>query len=91
MLRCNPVLITNRIQQLAVKQLRAASKDLSGEERHEAMKEMANAVYDGIAEAIDEVEKDLTYNARKFLGFELWPESIMSLVTFVGTIAFGLA
>lgn len=55
------------------------------------MKEHANAVYDGIAEAIDEVEKDLTYNARKFLGFELWPESIWSLVTFVGTIAFGLA
>lgn len=52
---------------------------------------MAQEVYDGIAEAIDEVEKDLTYNARKFLNFELWPESIWSLVTFLGTIALGLA
>ena len=54
------------------------------------MYEQAMRVYDGISEAIDEVEKDLTYNARTFLGFELWPESIWSLVTFLFTIAFGL-
>ena len=55
------------------------------------MHEIASEVYDGIAEAIEEVEKDIDYNARKFLGFELWPESIYSLVTFVGTIALSLA
>ena len=55
------------------------------------MKEQANEVFDGISEAIEELEKDLTYNARKFLNFELWPESIWSLVSFVLTIALGLA
>ena len=55
------------------------------------MKDLADEVYDGISEAIEEVEKDLDYNAREFLGIELWPGSIVSVITFVGTIALGLA
>ena len=55
------------------------------------MRELADEVYNGLTEAIGVVNLDLTYNARKFLGFELWPESIWSMVTFLGTIAIGLA
>ena len=55
------------------------------------MRELADEVYNGLTEAIGVVNLDLTYNARKFLGIELWPESIWSLVTFLGTIAIGLA
>ena len=55
------------------------------------MRELADEVYNGLTEAIGVVNLDLTYNARKFLGFELWPESIWSIVTFLGTLALGLA
>ena len=55
------------------------------------MRDLADEAYDGISGAIDEVEMDLNYNARKFLGIELWPDSIISVITFVGTIALGLA
>ena len=55
------------------------------------MRDLADEIYDGISGAIDEVEMDLNYNARKFLGIELWPDSIISVITFVGTIALGLA
>ena len=54
------------------------------------MREIAAEVYDGMSEAIEEVEKDLDYNPRKFLGIVLYPESLLSLVTFLLTIAFGL-
>ena len=55
------------------------------------MRELADEVYSGLTEAIGVVNLDLTYNARKFLGIELWPESIWSMVTFLGTIAIALA
>ena len=55
------------------------------------MRELADEVYNGLTEAIGVVNLDLTYNARKFLGFELWPDTIWSVVTFLTTIAFGLA
>ena len=37
MLKCNPVYITNRIQQLAVKQLRNATKELKGDDKWDKM------------------------------------------------------
>lgn len=57
-------------------QLRSATSDLSGEEKFDAMKEKADQVYEALAEAIDECEKDITYNPREFLGVPLYPDSI---------------
>ena len=52
--------------------------------------ELANKVYDGLSEAIDELEKDLELNPRRLLGVALYPEQLWSAVTFVATIGFGL-
>ena len=52
------------------------TKDLNGEERWERMKELANEVYDALTEAVDEVEKDVLFNPREFLGVVLQPEEI---------------
>ena len=54
------------------------------------MRELADKVYEGISEAIEEVDKNLAYNPKKFLGMVLFPESIISIVSFLATIAFGL-
>ena len=51
--------------------LRNMTTDLSGEERWERMKELANEVYDALTEAVDEVEKDVVFNPREFLGVVL--------------------
>ena len=54
------------------------------------MREIADEVYEAISEAIEEVDKDLAYNPKKFLGMVLFPESIISVVSFLATIGFGL-
>ena len=54
------------------------------------MEDLANQVYERLSEAIDEVEKDLEFNPRKFLGIALYPEQLWSTFTFGATIAFGL-
>ena len=38
-------------------------------------------MYDALLEAIDECEKDITYNPREFLGVALYPDSIYGWVT----------
>ena len=63
---------------------------MTGEAKFSKMHELAMEVYDSLSEAIEEVEKDLTYNARKFLGIELWPESIVTMLAALGTIAVSL-
>ena len=40
------------------------------------MQELADKMYSALSEAIDEVEKDITYNPREFLGIALYPDSI---------------
>ena len=52
--------------------------------------ELTNKVYESLTEAVEELEKDLELNPRKFLGVVLYPEQIWSAVTFVGTIGFGI-
>ena len=89
-IKANPVNIPNRIQQLGLKQLRLATKDLTGDERTVKMKEIAQTTYDSMTEAIDEVEKDVTYNPREFLGVALYPDSIVSFVSLLATTAFAL-
>ena len=54
------------------------------------MQELADQVYDRLSEAIDQVEKDLEFNPKKFLGIALYPDQLWSWVTFAATIAFGL-
>ena len=54
------------------------------------MEELASGAYDALSEAIDECDKDLAFNPRKFLGFALYPESLWTTFTFLGTIGFGL-
>ena len=51
------------------------------------MQEKAEHVYDALNEAIDECEKDITYNPREFLGVALYPDSIYGWATTL----FGLA
>ena len=59
-------------------------------ERIDRMKELAAETYDSISEAIDEVEKDITFNPREFLGFALYPDSIWGWFSLVATTAFAL-
>ena len=66
------------------------TKDLNGEEKWERMKELANEVYDALTEAVDEVEKDVLFNPREFLGVVLQPEEIFAWATTLFTIALGL-
>lgn len=54
------------------------------------MLELASATYDSMTEAIDEVEKDITYNPRCFLGIALYPDSIYSFASLLATTAFAL-
>ena len=54
------------------------------------MREMANEVYDALTEAVDEVEKDVEFNPREFLGIVLQPEEIFAWATTLFTLALGL-
>ena len=90
LLKDNPVRIQNRIQQLGVKMLRRQTADLTGEERLEKMTELAGETYDSLSEAIDEVEKDITYSPREFLGVPLYPDSIWGYLSLIATTAFAL-
>ena len=90
MLKANPITINNRIQQLALMLLRHETVDLQGEERWQAMQEEAEKVYDALTEAVDECEKDVTFNPREFLGIALYPDSIYGWVTTFFTVGFAL-
>ena len=47
-------------------------------------------MYDALTEAVDVIEKDITFNPREFLGMELWPDSIYGWATTLVTIGFGI-
>ena len=90
MLKANPITINNRIQQLALMMLRHETQHLHGDEKWEAMQTEAEAVYDALTEAVDEVEKDVTFNPREFLGVALYPDSIYGWATTLFTVGFAL-
>ena len=75
---------------MGIKMLRKATADLQGDERFDAMQEMASDTYDSLSEAIDEVEKDITYSPREFLGVPLYPDSIWGYVSLIATTGFAL-
>ena len=54
------------------------------------MQELADKVYDGLSESIEELEKDVELNPRRFLGIALYPENLWSSFVASATIAFGL-
>ena len=54
------------------------------------MQEEAEKVYDALTEAVDEVEKDVTFNPREFLGIRLYPDSIYGWLTTLLTVGFAL-
>ena len=54
------------------------------------MEELAYKVYEGLADAIDEIEKDAELNPREFLGFALYPDSLWSVLSFMLAIGFGM-
>ena len=71
-------------------QLRNETRGLKGEQRLEQMRELAVEVYDALTEAEDEVEKEVEFNPREFLGIVLYPESIFTWVTTLFTLGLGL-
>ena len=55
------------------------------------MEEIGMKVFEGLSEAIEELEKDLELNPRKFLGIPLYPGDLWSGFIFFVTLALGLA
>ena len=51
------------------------------------MTEIAERHLNSLSDAIDEVEKDITYNPREFLGVALYPDSIWSVLVLLLTTA----
>ena len=70
--------------------LRHETQHLHGDEKWEAMQTEAEAVYDALTEAVDEVEKDVTFNPREFLGIALYPDSTFGWATTLFTVGFAL-
>ena len=54
------------------------------------MQESANTVFEGISEAVEQLEKELELNPRKFLGIPLYPGDLWSGFIFLLTLGFGL-
>ena len=54
------------------------------------MQEEAEKVYDALTEAVDEIEKDITFNPREFLGVALYPDPIYGWVSTLLTVGFAL-
>ena len=46
-------------------------------------------MYDSVSEAIEELEKDVEKNPKKFLGVALYPERLWSWFVTLATLAFG--
>ena len=57
-LRSNPNTLETKFTRLAIKMLRNASKDEDPKERFEKMSEIANQVFEGLSDAIEELERD---------------------------------
>ena len=71
-------------------QLRRETSHLTGDQRWDAMKELAIEVYDALTEAVDEVEKEVEFNPREFLGIVFYPEDIFAWATTLFTLGLGL-
>ena len=54
------------------------------------MKELAINTYEALTDAIDELEKDVDLNPKKFLGIALYPDQLWSWFVTLATLGFGL-
>ena len=86
----NPKRLSTKIQRLSVILLRNATTDLEGAEKLEKMQELAETVYGALADSVDELEKDLDLNPKKFLGIALYPDLLWSWFVTLATLGFGL-
>ena len=89
-IRANPQTLSTRLAKIAITRLRNATKNLHGEEKFKQMEEIGMKVFEGFSEAIEELEKDLELNPRKFLGLPLYPGDLWSGFFFFVTLALGL-
>jgi hypothetical protein len=90
-LSSNPKRIRNQVLRKSIMFMQAETMDIKDkDEKAEAMLTMAQEAYEGIAEAIDELEKDMDYRPKKLLGFEMYPGRIYSLITTIATLSFGI-
>lgn len=55
------------------------------------MQEMAETVYGCLTDAVDELEKDVELNPKRFLGIALYPEQLWSWFVTLLTLGFGMA
>ena len=54
------------------------------------MRDLATNVYESLGNAVEELEKDIELNPKRFLGLTLYPENLWSLFSVLATIGFGL-
>ena len=54
------------------------------------MRELATNVYESLGNAVEELEKDIELNPKRFLGIPLYPENLWSWFSVIATIGFGL-
>ena len=80
----------NTSQRHAVYQLNQKYKDLKGNEKIDAMKQNADEILDALNRAIEELEKDIEFNPRQFLGVALYPDQLLQGLAFLGTLALGM-
>ena len=90
-LKQNPRKLSTKIQRLSVTLLRNATVHLDGEARLEKMQEMAEIVYASLTDAVDELEKNVELNPKRFLGIALYPDQLWSWFITLLTLGFGLA
>ena len=70
--------------------MRNESVNLEGTEKLDKMQELAETVYGALADSVDELEKDLDLNPKKFLGIALYPDILWSWFVTLATLGFGL-
>ena len=86
----NPRRLSTRVERISISLLRNATADLEGDEKFERMKELAQNTYEALTDAIDELEKDVDLNPKKFLGIALYPDRLWSWFVTLVTLGFGL-
>ena len=90
LLQSNPALIDTKFARISIKLLRLATVNENQEERFSKMEELAGQVFDGLSDAIEELEKDVELNPKKFLGVALYPDKLWSWLSIFITLAFGM-
>jgi hypothetical protein len=87
----HPLQVENRVHQLAIKEYRRLTTDLTGAEKEEKMVELATQSYEAVTDAIDILKDFADYTPVKFLGsIVLYPDTINQTLSTVLTLVFVL-